>query len=107
MAATYAVAGTLDIKLAVTNTKTDAQNSGVDALRSGTKSFPSLKGTLGSGTGPNNAKFLWHQQRTVNATTNDDIDLTSLTDFWGQAVAFTLVKWFLLRIVGGPVAGET
>jgi hypothetical protein len=52
------------------------------------------------GTGADQADKLWHDQRTVNATSNDDLDLTALTNvLFGSTVTVNFVKVKAILIV--------
>ena len=53
----------------------------------------SKKVTLGSGTGAGNADLLWNDTRTINASSNDDLDLVgSLTDALGTTFSPVRIK---------------
>lgn len=53
----------------------------------------SKKVTLGSGTGAGNADLLWNDQRTINASSNEDLDLVgSLTDALGTTFSPARIK---------------
>lgn len=46
-----------------------------------------------SGTGNNQIDVIWHDRRSINATTNDDLDLTALTQtIYGATVTKTFAK---------------
>jgi len=48
--------------------------------------------SLANGTGADQADVLWHDERTVAATSNDDLDLTNLSSpLFGSTVTFSLV----------------
>lgn len=48
---------------------------------------------LADGTGSSQANFIWRDRRTVTlATTTDDIDLSALTDGFGNAISVTSIK---------------
>lgn len=75
-----------------------------DRLVAGSPSFAALTKTLANGTGANKAnKRYWHN-RTVANGTNDDIDLTTLTDDFGSTINFSLLKWVLIRL-SAPATG--
>lgn len=63
---------------------------------------------LADGTAENQADRLWHDQRTVAASANDDLDLTALArTFFGSAVTIELAKVKVLLIVNmATAAGE-
>jgi len=49
--------------------------------------------TITNGTGANQADLIWHAQRTLAASTSEDLDLSgTLTDAFGAVVAFARVK---------------
>jgi hypothetical protein len=50
-----------------------------------------------SGTGADQASILWHDQRTVAASTDEDLDLAGvLTDAFGNTLTFARVKGLLV-----------
>lgn len=52
---------------------------------------------LASGTGANQGNILFHDQRTINASSADDLDLTAvLTNAFGDALTFARVKALLI-----------
>lgn len=77
---------------------------------------PSLWGTwaVTDGTGANQADLLWHDQRTLGATTSEDLDLAgSLTDVYGATLTFARIKGLYVKaadanganiVVGGAAA---
>lgn len=57
----------------------------------------SKKVTLGSGTGAGNADLMWNDQRTINASSNDDLDLVgSLTDALGTTFSPVRIKGLIV-----------
>ena len=49
--------------------------------------------TIANGTGANQADIMWHDQRTLAASTSEDLDLSGvLTDSFGVSVALARVK---------------
>lgn len=49
--------------------------------------------SFANGTGSGQADLLWTDRRTINASSNDDLDLAgTFTDVFGQAVVFARVK---------------
>ena len=49
--------------------------------------------TITNGTGANQADLMWHDQRTLAASTSEDLDLSGpLTDAFGEAASFARVK---------------
>lgn len=55
---------------------------------------------LADGTGDSQADKLWHDERTLAASANDDLDLTSLaTTLFGSAVTIALAKVKALLLV--------
>lgn len=61
--------------------------------------LPAVAVDLASGTGNNQANKVYLELRTLAATTTDSIDLTSLTDFQGDALSFAKVKYVFVGIV--------
>lgn len=57
------------------------------------------------GTGAGQANRLWHDKRTVNASTNDDIDLAGvLADVYGTTITLARVKALIIQHVSGTNA---
>lgn len=57
---------------------------------------------LGSGTGANQANNVFHDQRTVAASGNEDLDLAaSLVNAVGDTLTFTKVKAILIKAAAG------
>lgn len=53
---------------------------------------------LASGTGENQADLLWHDQRTIDASSSETLDLVAtLTDAFGDALTFVELKLLLVR----------
>ncbi|MGE3520995.1 MAG: hypothetical protein AB7J63_18795, partial [Vicinamibacterales bacterium] len=51
-----------------------------------------------SGTGANQASNLFHDRRTINASSSEDLDLAgSLTNKFGTTLTFTKIKAFAIR----------
>lgn len=86
-------------QLAMTFTKATSQNPIVDQFTTGANGIADLAKNLANGTGAGNARYRYHKQYTTGATTNNDLDLTNLTDDFGVTINFGLIKWFLVRIV--------
>ncbi|HJR01834.1 MAG TPA: hypothetical protein VKA83_09395 [Methylomirabilota bacterium] len=52
---------------------------------------------LADGTGANQGDLIWHDQRTIGASSNEDLDLRGgLTDAFGATLQFVRVKGFLV-----------
>ena len=50
------------------------------------------------GSGDGQAQYIWHDQRTIATSANDDLDLAGvLTDAFGQAIMFAKVRALLIR----------
>ena len=66
----------LDLNAALTESfgTVSVQNTVIDALVPGTSTFAALKNTLTNGAAADQAANLWHDKRSVAATTNDDLD---------------------------------
>lgn len=87
----------LEPKINITHLNTLGQNSITDTIAAGVDPFASFLKSLTDGTGAGSANKLYHKTLTLGSG-NTDIDLTSLTDEFGGAYAFSLVKWFILRL---------
>ncbi len=58
--------------------------------------------TLGNGTGANQANQVFHDQRTVAASSNEDLDLAgALTNAVGDTITFTKVKAVIIKAAAG------
>lgn len=76
------------------------------ALDFGTASFPVDQGrviSLANGTGAGQADKFWSDQRTLTASSTEDLDLSgsSLLDPYGAAVVFARVKLVLVSAAAG------
>lgn len=57
---------------------------------------------LSSGTGSGQADMLWHDTRTINASSNEDIDLAgSLTGTLGGTLTFARIKGLVIAAASG------
>lgn len=57
---------------------------------------------LTSGTGANQADMMWHDQRTINASSNENIDLAgSLTGAFGTTLTFARIKGLVVAAASG------
>lgn len=90
-----AFAGTLEIRGNFRKTNQQDLGTPTDSITigsgssSGSGQIAPMKLTLTTGNGNNQAQELWHDQRTVAATTADNLDLAgSLTNAWGSTVTF-------------------
>lgn len=72
----------------------------MDSIATGSGNFDDIESEFTFGTGsPSQANMLWHDQRTVAATTSDDLDLAgSLTNAFGETITFTAVKLIIVSI---------
>ena len=84
----------------------------IKAAQVGSSAFggPSFMPTISAvlettlGTGANQADILWTAQRTVNASTNDDIDLAGvLTNAFGATI--TVAELVAILIINAPLTG--
>jgi len=84
----------------------------IKAAQVGSSAFggPSFMPTISAvlettlGTGANQADILWTAQRTVNASTNDDIDLAGvLTNAFGATI--TTAELVAILIINAPLSG--
>lgn len=62
------------------------------------KIFHSWVLSLTNGTGSGSANFAWSDQITITASGSSTIDLSSLTDRFGNAIAPTIVKLLMVRL---------
>lgn len=61
-----------------------------------------FRDTLTSGTGADQADMLWHDRRTVNASSNEDLDLAgSLTNAFGDTQTFARIKAVIIAAAAG------
>lgn len=63
--------------------------------------------SLTNGTGSGNANFAWADQLTINASSSTTLDLSSLTDRFGNAIAPTIVKLFAIRLTSSSDTAAT
>lgn len=87
----------LDIGFRLTIRDTDDLNSFEVKLASGSTLFPDLSKRLTNGTTANKAEKAFYDQRTLASSANETLDLTALTDRQGAALAFTKLKWIIIR----------
>jgi len=90
--------------LSATYRDTGTHNNVSDAITLGSGGIAAFSKSLTDGTGANKANKLWHQQRSISAGANDDLDLRSLTDRFTTALVFSKLKWFFLRLTS-PATG--
>lgn len=62
---------------------------------------------LTNGTGANNANFAWSDKLTITASNSSTIDLSSLTDRFGNAIAPTIIKLFGVKLVSSTDTAAT
>jgi hypothetical protein len=56
---------------------------------------------LANGTGANQASNHWHDQRTIAASGNDDLDISGvLTNVFGTSMVFTKIKALIVKAAG-------
>lgn len=76
-----------------------------NALDLGTASFPLSyrhRTTLTSGTGSGSADMVWSDTRTINASSNEDLDLAAaLTGPLGTTLTFAKIKGLLIAAASG------
>lgn len=56
--------------------------------------------TYTNGTGSGNVNKAWHDTRTLVASGNETIDLSDLTDVFGEAISFTTIKDIFIKNEG-------
>jgi hypothetical protein len=84
--------------LNVQQVNTGSLNSYAVSLIDGVGGLASLAHILSNGTGANQANKVWYDERTLTASSTDDLDLTNLT-LNGVTVTFSKIKWVILRVV--------
>jgi hypothetical protein len=57
--------------------------------------------SMASGTGSNQADKVYSDQRTINASSDETLDLTNLTDVFGASLSFAKVKAILIKAAAG------
>lgn len=81
----------LDVRLAATLTGTADLSTPTDSL------VEVFKMVLTSGTGANQADMSWHDQRTINTSTTDSLDLAgSLSNVFGTTQTFARIKGLMV-----------
>lgn len=93
------VTGTITKSINVTNTIDDTIDIPSVNTVSGSSSFPSLTQTITDGTAAGQANKMYRSYRNVGASSSETLDLTSLTNFHGDAVAFTGIKSLTIAII--------
>ena len=82
------LSGTLSISVSITHTGDSDTSTLTDSIVGAIESW-----TITNGTGANQANVIWHDQRTLAASTGEDLDLSGvLTDSFGVSVALVRVK---------------
>lgn len=91
-------------------------NSALDLATASAALAYSKSTGMSTGTGANQADKIFHDTRTVNASTNDDLDLAGvLTDALGQSITFARIKAMIFKSadantqnfsVGGAAANQ-
>lgn len=95
-----AVTGTITKTVNISHTADDTISVVTDSIVSGSNTFPSLTRTVTDGTAAGQANKVYRIYGTINASSSSTIDLSgSLTNFHGDAVVFTGVKYLCLAIV--------
>jgi len=88
-----ALTGKFKFQATLTNTGASDLSTLTDVV-DGT-SLPSW--TIASGTGANQADMIWHDQRTLAASTSEELDLAgSLTDTFGTTLTFARIKGLIV-----------
>lgn len=62
---------------------------------------------LSNGTGSGSANFAYQDQLTINASSSTTVDLSSLTDAFGNAIAPTLIKVLAVRLYSSSDTSAT
>ena len=82
------LSGTLSIQAAIDYVGSSDTSTLTDKIAGVIESW-----TIANGTGANQANVMWHDQRTLAASTGEDLDLAGvLTDSFGTSVALARVK---------------
>jgi hypothetical protein len=95
--------------------KTQLLNFSLDAFYSNTNDFSTDTArflhswvlSLTNGTGANNANFAWSDKLTITSSSSSTIDLSSLTDRFGNVIAPTKVKLFGVKLVSSTDTAAT
>ena len=105
------LSGSLSISASITNTGASDTSTLTDLIAGVIESW-----TITNGTGANQANVMWHDRRTLAATTSEDLDLSGvLTDAFGVSVALARVKAIIVSAastnggliqVGGAAANQ-
>lgn len=105
------LSGTLGISASIINTGASDTSTLTDTIAGVIESW-----TITNGTGANQANVMWHDQRTLAASTSEDLDLSGvLTDSFGVSVALARVKAIIVSAasanggliqVGGAAANQ-
>ena len=103
------VSGKITLRLDVT------QTGGAD-LTTPTELLPTIDFDVADGTGADQMDMLWHDQRTLAASTSEDLDLAgSLVDAFGTTMTFAEVRLLIVMassantndvLVGGASANQ-
>lgn len=83
--------------------KTNSSFSSVSDLSTDTSKLSYLKSyVLNNGNGADQAEVVFSDQRTITASSNEDLDLAGgLTDAFGQSIAFTEIKAMVISAADG------
>lgn len=97
------MANTLTATLQVTGQglleKDTDMSAPADPFSIGSNGFDEIKTELTDGTGSGQANSMWLDERTINASSNDDLDLAGgLTNVYGETITFTAIKVLLIAI---------
>lgn len=108
MAFNYTLQGAFTLNFLANLQQVGPQNSVPDKFQSGSGKFTKISKSLANGTGSGKATNSWHDQRTLTSGSTDNLVVGSgsaLTNAFGVALAFTNIKWVLIRVVT-PAAGQ-
>lgn len=80
-----------------TTLKGSLSNNGLDIGQANYSFNESFSVSFANGAGLNQVQQIWTDLRTVAASSNDDINLTSLTNGFGAAIVFTSIKAIMIK----------
>jgi hypothetical protein len=80
-----------------TTVKGSLSDTGLDIGQASFSFNESFNTAFSNGAGANQVKQIWADIRTIAASGNDDINLTSLTNALGAAIVFTSIKGLMIK----------
>ena len=93
------VTATIQLQVNGTFEKETDLTSAIESFATGSNDFDAIKEEYTDGTGSNQIKSLWFDERTLTTTATDSLDLAGgLTDVYGATITFTVLKFILIDI---------